>query len=166
MNNSESFVISTNSKTYKTMHWFSEFFLTCWIVSSDHRDELTCFRNLCAFLRTSTILAVYLLTLLIGLIYVFATISMPFSEMLSPATNNPFIVFAAFFKYIFVGVFLVFLVVTLICSFIYKSYSKISELVGDKDLDEKPIKKKEPNLFLQSLKDRHNKICRSFTIEK
>lgn len=160
MQNNDSFLLTKNSKIYKFYDSLNKNELTSWLVPRDeYTEELKCFTNLCMFLRTTLFISLFFLFIIISL--VFAVSSFDISLSYAFNTNNFFLIFWAVFKII--GIF----AISLLLVYLFFSFL-VLKIKNNLPVSEKIIKEpepKKPNILLQAIKDKHNKICRSFIIK-
>lgn len=158
MNNNEQYSLKRSGKVYKTLSWFSTFSLTLWLVTRDgYNEELNCLTNLCSFLRTIVFLVLFLLLCTTTVVLSIYSLFDSFASITE--STNFFLNTATVFKWIFP--------LTILIGFILTGFFHILNKISDtRKVKESLIKKKkEPNIFIQSIKDRHNKVCRSFNIK-
>lgn len=160
MKNNDPFYLNKNSKLYKFYNALHLNGFTSWLVPRDeYTEELKCFTNLCLFLRTTLFIILFFLLLIITTIVGITSFNISFVDAIN--SNNFFLVFWSLFKVVcpvMVGLVLILLI-------IQNSINKLSNKFSGDDKIKKESKPKKPNLFLQAIKDKHNKICRSFIIK-
>lgn len=165
MKNEENFILKKDSKIYKFYHKLNKNPFTSWLVpKNEYTEELNCFNNLCSFLRTNIFLTIYIGFFFISFLYLIFNLNATFNSLQD--SSNFFLIYSVVFKFIFL---IIFLFVLVLCSlvFISKNISNfVLKLYNKIPKEEKEYVEKKPNLFLQMIKDKHNKICRTFKIEK
>lgn len=160
MQNNDSFLLNKSSKLYQFFNALNKSELTSWLVPRDeYTEELKCFTNLCMFLRTSLFVSLFFLFIIVSLIFGISSFDISFKDAIS--SNNFFLLFWSLFKVS--GIILFSLVLIYYC--ITRLIVKVKDNLPVSEKVIKEPKPKKPNLFLQALKDKHNKICRSFTIK-
>lgn len=155
MNNNELFKIKDTDKIYRFYLLLTVLPLTRYIFKEEGYCGVNCFRNLCTFLRYN----IYLLILVVSLINVIGYIvyTLYTFDFSIDKSTNIFQVFSILFLVLFP-----FVVFILISGSILGSL--LANLFGV--LNKRVKKEKQPNLFIQAIKDKHNKVCRSFSIER
>lgn len=160
MQNNDPFYLNKNSKLYKFYKTLNQNSFTSWLVPRDeYTEELKCFTNLCLFLRTTFFIFLFFSFFIITAFVGITSFNVSFVDAIN--SNNFFLVFLAFFKVICP----VMLSLVLCLLIIQKCIFKIENKYYSNTKVNKEYKIKKPNIFLQSIKDKHNKICRSFIIK-
>lgn len=161
MQNNDSFILNKNSKLYRFYNTLNQNALTSWLVPRDeYTEELKCFTNLCMFLRTTLFVSLFFLFILVAIIFAISSFSIPASTAFS--TNNFFLIFWVIFRITSIIIF------TLVFIYLGLSFT-VNKIKNSLPVSKKVIKEpkpKKPNLFLQALRDKHNKICRTFNIKE
>lgn len=151
------FELSTNSKTYKFLHFCSNFFLTSWLVPCyDSTTHLRCLDSVCSLFRTLIFVIMYLFLCSVITFYAIktATIFDPL-ELINP---NPFMVMGFLFKFI-AGILLGVISIFIICAYLSLFVNKIFELIAIKTPN-KPYFKLVQTYF----KDKSIGLCRRVTV--
>lgn len=157
----EYYSISSKSKLYRFLNWCSNSIIFGWFVTKDeYKEELKCLDSGCKLLRVLMyilLFSLFILSILGYSSYLLFNYSFSYQDLMNTSIN-PFLISAIIFIYLFPCL----LVCSLLIGYLADAFSASMEYLKDKKED-KP--EKEPNVIIQSIKDRHNKICRTFKVK-
>ena len=153
MNNYSTLTVKRSSKLYKTYHWLYKN-----VVGQNHLNPAYAFRDVCTFLRVTlfSFISIPFILLCATLLFSFFVIY--------PLVSVIHLVFPELYfmpkESITSGIALFIVYLLFIVTYLHMEYANYTFITKHFSKD----KPKQPNIFVQSIKDKHNKICRQIEI--
>lgn len=155
MKNNESYKLSDTSLIYRFITWAEDFPLLSWIVPEHNLS----YYNLCTLIRTLFFLLSFIVLSIVLLGYgIYNVFSFEIKSLF--INDSSLIVASTFYFFSFAIVLAIQLIgYYLLYPLLMKADEKYSEYSSNK-----PEKESKPNIIIQTIRDKHNNICRSFEV--